>query len=330
MKVGIVGAGISGLSAARELKRLGHQVVILEKSKAVGGRVATRWYGEFRFDTGASSFCPKQSVLSKVLTEELDRSELVEIEKPIFVHTGLRVSAGDAARNAPRYTYISGNNTLAKLLSEGIQIRQNTEVTRLVQQGTGFELCDEQFDAVILTCPVPQTSQLLYTLDENRPIAHVRYRPCLSVLLGFEKTFDRDLPYHALIDLEQRHPLLWLSIESLKSPKRAPEGGTSFVVQMSGPYSQSQYSTADSEIIDAVLDYLARIYGDGWRKPVVADVKRWKYSQPENIASLETVNNFGRQNLIVIGDGLIGSRVEHAYDSGLWAAAKLDAMDKRP
>ena len=38
----IVGAGIAGLSLAGELRRAGRQVLVLERSRGVGGRCATR------------------------------------------------------------------------------------------------------------------------------------------------------------------------------------------------------------------------------------------------------------------------------------------------
>ncbi len=38
MKVGIVGAGVSGLAAARLLKAEGCEVKVFEKSKGFGGR----------------------------------------------------------------------------------------------------------------------------------------------------------------------------------------------------------------------------------------------------------------------------------------------------
>ncbi len=41
MRVGVIGAGISGLSAAWWLAELGHEVSVYESSAEVGGLIAT-------------------------------------------------------------------------------------------------------------------------------------------------------------------------------------------------------------------------------------------------------------------------------------------------
>ncbi len=50
----IIGGGISGLATAALLAREGHQVVLLEKLDAVGGRAGSWEHKGFRFDTGPS------------------------------------------------------------------------------------------------------------------------------------------------------------------------------------------------------------------------------------------------------------------------------------
>ena len=52
----IVGAGISGLLAANTLKQEAWTVTVLDKGRAVGGRMATRRVGEGTFDHGAQFF----------------------------------------------------------------------------------------------------------------------------------------------------------------------------------------------------------------------------------------------------------------------------------
>jgi lysine-specific histone demethylase 1 len=52
-KVIVIGAGVSGLAAARKLKSLGFEVVTLEGRKYVGGRVNSYKWGKYTADLGA-------------------------------------------------------------------------------------------------------------------------------------------------------------------------------------------------------------------------------------------------------------------------------------
>ena len=45
MKILVVGAGISGCVCAYQLSKAGHDVVVIEKGRGVGGRMATRRVG---------------------------------------------------------------------------------------------------------------------------------------------------------------------------------------------------------------------------------------------------------------------------------------------
>jgi photolyase PhrII len=49
----VIGAGLSGLTAARTLREQGVDVTVLEKARGAGGRMSTRRDGEHRFDHGA-------------------------------------------------------------------------------------------------------------------------------------------------------------------------------------------------------------------------------------------------------------------------------------
>ena len=55
MRVVVVGAGLAGLVAARDLAAE-HEVVVLDKGRSVGGRLATRRIGDAVLDHGAQFF----------------------------------------------------------------------------------------------------------------------------------------------------------------------------------------------------------------------------------------------------------------------------------
>lgn len=321
MTVAIVGAGIAGLAAARTLKNHGHESVLFEKQGAPGGRVDTRSLDGYTFDTGATSFAPRGRSIEPVILQELDKTNLVKVEKPIYTHNMLRVSRGDAGKNAiGRYTYSIGNAELPRLLAETLNVRLNTEVVSLETANGAFKVNGEDFEAVILTPPVPITADLL-ALTDLRFLARVTYRPCLSVSLGYTQELE-EVPYHAIVDPEQRHPLTWLSLESVKSPGRAPGKGTAMVAQLSPQFSAMHVEAEDGAIVAATVDYIERLYGEEWNSPAVFDVKRWRYSQPESVAMFDSVNQPGSK-LLIASDGLLGGRVEYAYEVGVKAANLL-------
>lgn len=319
MRVAIVGAGVSGLAAGRTLAKAGIESVIYEKSRGPGGRLSTRRVGDFVFDTGATSIAPRGLEIESYMLQHLDTTELVEVVKPIYTHVNLRPRVGDPTKNkVPRYTYRRGNNHLAKMLAEGLNLKLNTIVDQLKRFNGTFEIEGDRFNSVILTPPIPQTSLLLWSLGESRPVANVRYRSCLSIMLGYDQPLP-ETPYHALIDLEQRHPLTWVSLESVKSPDRAPAGKSAVLLQMSPTYSQVHYQTDDEHLLKDVLPWVVQLLGPEFAAPVAVDTKRWKYSQPETAAVFGSVNR-NHNGVILAGDGLSAGRVERAFESGVMAA----------
>jgi oxygen-dependent protoporphyrinogen oxidase len=65
----IVGAGISGLTAAYYLKQAGHRVKILEANKTPGGRMITIHWQGFQIDPGASFLTSRDQFIFKLIDE---------------------------------------------------------------------------------------------------------------------------------------------------------------------------------------------------------------------------------------------------------------------
>src|SRR3989344_5215363 len=81
-KIVILGAGITGLTAAYALSRKGHQITIFEKSKEIGGLA-----GSFIdkdgcvYDYGPHQFCTDNPILVKILREILGENLLIRSKK---------------------------------------------------------------------------------------------------------------------------------------------------------------------------------------------------------------------------------------------------------
>ena len=69
MRVAIVGAGMSGLVAATELVAAGHEVVVFDKGRAVGGRMASKRFAGARFDHGAQHFSVRSDAFRAAVRE---------------------------------------------------------------------------------------------------------------------------------------------------------------------------------------------------------------------------------------------------------------------
>lgn len=204
-RVVVVGAGIAGLMCGRELTSAGVDVVVVDKGRGVGGRMATRRFGGAVFDHGAQYFTARPPWF----TTEVQGWESSGVVSSWFD------SGGSAWRGVPSMTAV------AKHLARGCDVRVSTAVTavsagdtspwrvsvmaggagggepgiRANEPGTGADdpgaRADEiafDADAVVVTAPVPQALAILDAggvvlgADVARRLAAVTYDPCLAVM----------------------------------------------------------------------------------------------------------------------------------------------------
>jgi len=338
MKIAVIGAGLSGLVAARELTRAGHTVTVFEKSRGIGGRLASRRVeicGRTAiFDHGAQNIKAPGSPLDTAARELLAPSEFIEITQPVWLHDGRAITPGDVSTNAEvKWTCRSGITALPKALARGLDVRFEMRIAATHEGADCVLLSDESgaqvggYDRVILTAPAPQCAELLQ--NSNAAIEHrkaielleaAHFRNCLSLMLWFEANIET--PWYALLATDRAHPLLWAARGNLGDPS-AP--GTYLVAQFGAAWSHEHYDDADDTIVAAAGSWLARLLGPGFRAPSWSQVKRWRFAQPESMLDFEAVNA-SASRIVVCGDALAGGKAHHAYDSGLRAAQRLMAV----
>ena len=342
--VSIIGAGMAGLAAARALILAGHRVIIYEKSKGLGGRMATRYLEGCTFDHGAQILKPEGSSLDSLMRWELPHSELVEVTQPIlpYASDGSLLPIDPSRDGEKKYSYERGVTTLPKLLvrsfpADQFSIYFEVKIGRFEESETGISLFDSEgrkmseSDFVILTAPAPQAADLIEKSATLDPVAQaeqvaalrsVTYRPCLSVLLGYSNQLIEENAY-SLIAEDRSTPLLWLAFEHLKSPHRAPKGEFLLIAQFGGDFSRDHYDDQDSDILSATYAGLSALLPPEAQSPLFSQVKRWRFSQPVGMIEFNTVNS-KTSRLIVAGDALRpgNGRVHEAYESGLEAAER--------
>ncbi len=68
-KVAIIGAGITGLSAAYYLKDSGHEIEVFEATDRVGGKIKTYQQDGYRLELGPESYLSRKTIMTELATE---------------------------------------------------------------------------------------------------------------------------------------------------------------------------------------------------------------------------------------------------------------------
>lgn len=118
LSVAVIGAGVSGLITARELKRSGHQVTIFEKSGQIGGT----WAYDPRTESDPLSLDPNREIIHSSLYSSLRTNHPRHLMS--FSDYPFAKSYGDQ-RNFP------GHEEVLKFLNEFWVEFGLTELTRL-------------------------------------------------------------------------------------------------------------------------------------------------------------------------------------------------------
>ena len=331
---------------------------MLDKSRGVGGRAATRWrdvpdaHGtpvRWRVDHGAQVFTPEPGSPADRLTRSvLAPDAIIAIDRPTvpFSDDGT-VRPGDVhAGGPPRLAVASGYAALGRALAAGLDVRLNTAATRLGRTDAGWTVHAETpdgpaalgpFRAVILTPPAPQAATLVEASAFDAAarerlaaaLAAATYRSQFSVVLAFKRYVALPGDAYALVnaqDDERRpHDVAWLADETRK-PGRAPEGAGLLVAQMSAGWTRAHYDDAREAL---VADTVARIEALVGPLPprLWTDSQRWRYSLPDGAVDAAALAAAEPLGLFAAGDAVAGKGRAHlALESGLGVAARVAAF----
>jgi renalase len=329
LDVAIVGAGVAGLTAAAALRDRGLRVLVLEKSRGLGGRAATRRRGDLRIDHGAQFFTARDARFQARVDTWLATGDVAVWTRGIHVwdpDAGLTAPAPDAH---PRYAPPAGMSALGRLLGDGIDVRRGASVARVTRLERGWRLVLSDGSAVdaraaLLTPPAPQTRALLADapLDAgvDEALATIAFEPCFAVLAGYEGAAPQPWPG---VRVEGHPDLAWVAHDGSRRARR-DGGATVLVVHATPAFTRTHFDAPH----DAVADALLRAATDlvPWAdRPAWRDVHRWRYARP--IATHAQRCLTAAPGLIVAGDAFGSDRVEGAFLSGVAAA---EALHERP
>jgi predicted NAD/FAD-dependent oxidoreductase len=320
--VAIIGAGISGLVAARELAGAGHEVVVFEKSRGLGGRMAARRAeGGAVLDHGLPMLdAPPGGVLAKYIVE-FAADDVVEVEAP-----GDPVP-GRAIEGAPRLGWPAGMTRLPKAMADGLQVVTDVRVAGIRADGDLLELAQDQgntlglYDWVIITAPGAQAADLLDSSPRGAvraaDVRAVQYDVAVMVLAGVAMDPPGWFAHRPLTG-----PITYITNEVAKG-REPVDGVVPLVVRLDPEVSDRLMEESDRVVLAEVLPALAKVLGKQASSPVWSQVKRWRYSTTRGRLDQEALNPDWTRVLLA-GDAVAaGPHMEDVAATGLWAARRI-------
>jgi predicted NAD/FAD-dependent oxidoreductase len=319
----VVGAGLAGLLAARALKAEGFDVVIVDKGRGVGGRMATRRIdlaggATATFDHGAQYFTVRSDRFRALVEAWIDAGVVVRWSQ------GFATPDASAYRDGhPRYRGVAGMTTIAKYLAQDLDVRRGCRIQSLRHEDSWQATAEDgnrfAAAALVLTPPVPQTLALLdagkvvLPKTARQALDRIDYDPCFAVLAALDGPSQIPAPGG-----------LWPGSQIISWMADNQQKGISTLsavtIHGSQEFSAEHFDEDPHAVAQLLLQEAALWLG---ANVITYQVQRWRYSIPVHMHGEPSLFVTAPGPVAFAGDAFAGPRIEGAALSGLAAADAL-------
>lgn len=323
-RIAIVGSGLAGLTAAIQLRSLGHDVTVFEKSRGPGGRLAAKRVNGGSADVGAQYFTSRNPDFLPFLRNFAGPESF----GPWEGRFGFQTEAGnwEPFPDETRFVGTPRMTAITRALSAHATVVTETRVGKLARNDQSWRLLDTSgtqlgdFDQVIITAPPAQARDLLADsgLEElasqlDDPVSRVL--PCWAVAAHFPES---PWPHHE--GMRCQHPALFWVANNSSKPGREDKGQW-WVLHASPAWTEKHVDAPAEQVADKLLAAFRELTGfetppDEWV------THRWLYARSEG-GDQPGHLWFPDYGLGLAGDWLSGGRVEGAFDSASGLVAEL-------
>lgn len=303
----IIGAGISGLTLASRLREQGKNFIILEKSKGVGGRIATRRDHDCTYDHGAQfvRVSPSKHPLGP---------EFLDIDK--------KGKNWFSSEGYDHLIFPGGMTQFPKSLAKNAEIKLNEKLSLIEELPDALILTTEQgmtyrTQKLYLTCPLPQSLALLTDSSISYPpyLNDLKYAPALVGLFRVF-SFNPDL-----MDFKYRQDISHeiFSISNQKS--KEVSDNLAFTAVMQPSWSENYFLQSESQ----TLQMLATLFKEALSQFCPKDefvimrsqLKKWRFSHPLQQLGTPFLALNANSRLVLLGDAFGGGSITGAMRSAL-------------
>jgi renalase len=361
----IIGAGMTGLSAAQVLVAKGLKVTILEKSRGrsnsmvdgrfstimplvsdrgigVGGRMATRRIQGHRFDHGAQYFTARDPEFIKQVHHWLENAVVCKWFDALPLSSGKMdetpieryVTSTEGMTQIPKY--------MARECGDALTVKPSTEVKTIEKTATGWlahSVDGETYagKSLLITAPLPQTLELLersglmddYPL-QTKQLATVHYTPCIALMVLCETQEDWPTSNTPGIKFDTDSPVSWIGDNTHKYGSPLPNQ-RAFTVHSTPEFAMSHFDADETTIFQALFPHLEKHYSVSPWRIIESQLHRWRYACPHNMRDDLFCPLDTGTPLYIAGDSFGNrARLEGAWCSGYAAGhALVDALTHR-
>ena len=306
----VIGAGMTGISCARQLHAAGLDVVVLDKGRGIGGRMATRRADingqTIRFDHGAQYVTARDAGFQQALNEISDSAVLW----------------ADAGKPGA-YAGVPGMSSIPKALAEGLTIHQSERVGKLELQGDCWLATTEgkswKAKHVVMTVPFPQVAPII---GEDHPLSakltELEFAPCMTLMAAFKPHVELDKATR----LNPASDLSWIAYNSGKPGRE--DAIDAWLAQASVEWSAVRVNQDKAKSEQEMQVLLCEALSLDPADMLHSAFHSWLYARIVNPLGVPYLVD-ETQSLYLGGDWCLGARVESAWQSGTAIAQALTA-----
>lgn len=324
-KIAIIGAGLSGLCLANEL--MNHfNVTIFEKSRSVGGRLATRYSENYEFDHGAQFFSSKNDEFIKFINK-LEENDVIKRWDAEFVEIDVNKISQERkwSKASPHYVGVPKMNSIAKYLAKDLDIKLNTKITKVIKQGNTWELfCSEgniynNFDWLFIAIPVAQAKEIISAYSDNiKQLNDFKMTACYALMLGFIEPLELNFDIALVKNTD-------ISLISINSTKPERKNNFSMVALSTNKWAEANIEQDKSFVTQHLIDELSLILNRPLKCANHMDLHKWRYANSSKIDSSPLIDYELKSALC--GDWSVKGVLEGAFLSAKKLYLELKKMD---